>query len=150
MDRLSTHFTLAEFERSQTASRLRIPNRAPPSVIARLKVLSMKVLEPVRAWFGAVSINSGYRSPALNRQIGGAPASQHVLGEAADIECPGRANAEVAAWIAANLAFDQLILEFYTPGVPASGWVHVSYREGRLRREVLTITKRGTFKGLKA
>jgi hypothetical protein len=60
---------------------------------------------------------------------------------AADIEIPGIANAELAQWIVDNLDFTQVILEFYTPGIPDSGWVHVSYVPEDLRKQVLTATK---------
>lgn len=74
-----------------------------------------------------VTVSSGYRSPKVNAKAGGASTSQHVRGQAADMEIPGVSNYEVALWISKNLDFDQLILEFYTPGEPNSGWVHVSY-----------------------
>jgi hypothetical protein len=61
---------------------------------------------------------------------------------AADIEIPGVANADLASYIRDNLQFTQLILEFYTPGVPDSGWVHVSYDDKDLKKQVLTATRR--------
>ncbi len=107
----------------------------------------------MRAHFGLpVTISSWYRCPALNKAIGGVDKpgkiSQHVLGEAVDFEIPGVPNAEVAAWIRDNLEFDQCILEFYKPGIPDSGWIHVSYREGACRNTCLTINSTGTFEGL--
>jgi zinc D-Ala-D-Ala carboxypeptidase len=63
-------------------------------------------------------------------------------GRPADIEIPGIPNAELAEWIKDNLEFNQLILEFYTPGVPDSGWVHVSYIPEANRNQVLTATKK--------
>ena len=137
---LSPNFTLAELTKSQTAARRGISNAPPPPVIARLRTLCTEVLEPLRAEVGGpIVINSGYRSPALNRVIGGADTSQHTLGEAADIERPGLSNLALAqAVIDAGLPFDQLILEAYDPDQPGSGWVHISYRAGRLRRQVLT------------
>jgi hypothetical protein len=74
--------------------------------------------------------------------VGGSSRSQHCKGEAADIEVPGTPNAELAEWIRDNLEFDQLILEFYTSGVPDSGWVHVSYKtDGTNRKSILTATR---------
>jgi hypothetical protein len=61
---------------------------------------------------------------------------------AADIEIPGVPNAELAEWIKNNLEYTQLILEFYTPGIPDSGWVHVSYDPGNLKKQVMTATKK--------
>ena len=71
-----------------------------------------------------------------------------IQGEAVDIECPGTSNYEVAKWIFDNLQYDQLILEFYTPGIPDSGWVHVSLHldnEGMFinRKQALTAMKEG-------
>jgi uncharacterized protein YcbK (DUF882 family) len=142
---LSKHFHLREFTRSQTAARRGLDNMPGPVAIDALTLLCETLLEPVRREFGrAVVVNSGFRSPALNRAIGGARGSQHVLGEAADIEIPGLANAHVAQWIAAHLAFDQLILEAHVPGDPASGWVHVSIAPGRApRRPLLPATPKG-------
>jgi hypothetical protein len=61
---------------------------------------------------------------------------------AADIEIPGVANADLAGWIKENISFTQLILEFYTPGVPDSGWVHVSYDPANLKKQDLTATRK--------
>jgi zinc D-Ala-D-Ala carboxypeptidase len=141
---LSPNFTLAELTRSQAAARHGIDNSPPPAVLQALRTLCTEVLEPLRARIGGpLVINSGYRGPALNRRIGGAATSQHVLGEAVDIERPGLSNRALAqAIIDARIPFDQLILEAWHPAVPGSGWVHVSYRGGRLRGQVLTATVR--------
>jgi hypothetical protein len=61
---------------------------------------------------------------------------------AADIEIPGVPNADLAKWIKENLSYTQLILEFYTVGVPDSGWVHVSYDPANLKKQDLTATKK--------
>lgn len=133
---LTPHFTLAELTRTSKP----FPNVPGPTEIANMRRLCIKVLEPVRARFGQpVRVNSAFRSLKVNRAVGSKDGSQHRLGEAADIEIYGIANADLAEWIVANVPFDQVILEAYTPGVPNSGWVHVSYREGRLRRSVLTM-----------
>lgn len=139
--KLSDHFYLNEFEKSQTALRRGIVNRVPSELIHRLENLCQKVLEPARAAAGGRSmvVGSGYRCPKLNASVGGAESSQHVLAEAADVEMPGVSNYDLAYFIMRNGVFDQLILEFYTPGQPSSGWVHVSFTERYvLRHEVLT------------
>ena len=59
--------------------------------------------------------------------IGSSINSQHAKAEAVDFECVGVDNAEVADWVHKNLETDHLILEFYTPGEPNSGWIHASY-----------------------
>ena len=141
MVRLSENFTLSEYTKSQTAERKGIDNTPGEVHLERAKALFENVVQPVRDNFGVTIINSGYRGPDLNYTIGGSNTSQHCKGEAVDIECPGTANYEVAKWIEDNLDFDQLILEFYKPGIPDSGWVHVSYKEEGNRKSVLTAMK---------
>jgi len=147
--RISPNFTLAELTRSEVAARRGLPNIPGPAAIASLTTLCERVLEPLRARVGPIYVNSGFRSVAVNKAVGGVPTSQHCLGEAADIECPALDNVELARAIEAHCQFDQLILEFHTPGQPRSGWVHVSYRDGRLRRSVLTVSSRGTERGIR-
>lgn len=140
---ISEHFTLEEFLKSQTAARLGINNTPNDTVIRNLQALCHNVLEPVRLNYGRpVMISSGYRSLLLNHRIGGAATSQHCKGEAADFEVPGVPNLEVARWMEQHLNYDQLILEFYTPGQPSSGWVHVSW-QANYRNQELTAVKRG-------
>lgn len=141
MSRLSKNFSLAEFTKSQTALRLGLDNTPSEELINNAVLLAEKVLQPVRDHFGPTTINSGYRGPELNQAIGGSKTSQHMKCEAADIEVAGVPNYDVAEWIQNNLDFDQLILEFYTPGVPDSGWVHVSYSASNNRKEVMTAAR---------
>ena len=151
--RLSPHFTLGELIRSETAERKGIDNTPPPEIIPKLQRLCEEILEPVRENYGVpFRPNSGYRSEALNREIGGSPRSQHCLGEAVDIEIAGVSNYDLAKWIRDNLAFDQLILECYHRGVPNSGWVHVSLKpEEELNRNLaMTYTNRKYIDGLLA
>ena len=138
--KLTENFTLAEFEKSETASRRGIDNRTPDDAIREnLKALCVKVLQPVRDHFQqTVRINSGYRCHELTRAVGSSTRSQHCLGEAADIEIMGLSNYELAEWIRDNVDFDQLILENYTKGDPNSGWVHVSFCSHKQRKQVLT------------
>jgi zinc D-Ala-D-Ala carboxypeptidase len=138
---LSTHFTLEEMIKSQTAARKRISNIPDAAQTAALKLLCEKVLEPVRAHFQApVIVTSGFRCAKLNKAIGGSGTSQHCYGQAVDFGVHGVSDLEVAKWIRDNLRFDQLILEF-----PPEGWVHVSY-DATLRQQVLTAKRlsRGT------
>ena len=139
---LTANFTLEELVKSETALRKGIPNDPTPEVIESLKTLAEQVLQPVRNHYGkGVKVNSGYRSPDVNAAVGGSRTSDHCKGQAADIEIPGVPNAELAEWIAKNLKFTQIILEFYTKGVPDSGWVHVSYDPSNLKCQILTATK---------
>ncbi len=134
--RLSTHFWLDEFERSQVAARLGIDTRIDPEgpIAANLRRLCAELLQPLRDALGPVFVTSGYRPPALNRAIGGAERSAHLNGRAADIVVPGQAPADVARWAVEHLdGYDQVILEF-------GRWVHLAIApEGEApRRQALT------------
>ena len=140
---LSKNFTLSEMTKSETALRHDMDNTPGEKEIGNLKLLCEKVLQPIRDHYGkGVKVNSGFRHPDVNAKVGGSKTSDHCRGQAADIEIPGVANADLATWIKDNLQFRQLILEFYTPGVPDSGWVHVSYVAEDNKKEVLTATKK--------
>jgi hypothetical protein len=141
MVRLSQNFTIQEYIKSQTALRQGIDNTPTEEHMGNATALFRNVVQKVRDQFGVTVINSGYRGEALNKAVGGSSKSQHCKGEAVDIECPGTPNYDIAKWIEDNLDFDQLILEFYTPGVPDSGWVHVSYKSEGNRKSVLTAMK---------
>ena len=132
---LSEHFKLSEFTQSGTARRHKVKNVPGPREVERLRFLCVKSLEPMRRRFGAIRITSGFRCKKLNALVGGSPTSQHVLGEAADINVP---NAEVGMkmydYIRCNLDFDQLIYEQRRK--TATRWLHVSYRtDGNNRRQ---------------
>ena len=134
---LSKHFTLEEFEKSQTATRKGIKNKAGSGEIKNLGDLCYEILEPVRAKFDKpVTITSGYKT------------SQHTTGNAVDFEIAGVSNLEIALWISNHTNFDQLLLEYYT-GEPSSGWVHVSYdSEKTNRKQVLTFDGKSYTNGL--
>ena len=140
---LSKHFTIQEACRSMTASRCGIDNTPPPSVAKSLLLVAENILEPIRKNYGIpFAPQSWYRCLELNTKIGSKPTSQHIKGQAVDIEVPSISNLKLAQWIAKNLEFDQLLLEYYKDDDPYSGWVHVSYVEGEKRNEVLTIGKK--------
>ena len=141
MVKLSKNFTIQEYIKSQTALRQGIDNTPTEEHMGNATALFRNVVQKVRDQFGVTVINSGYRGEALNKAVGGSSTSQHCKGEAVDIECPGTPNYDVAKWIEDNLDFDQLILEFYTPGIPDSGWVHVSYKSEGNRKQSLTAMK---------
>jgi uncharacterized protein YcbK (DUF882 family) len=140
---LSTNFTLSEMTKSETALRYGMDNTPTESEIENLRILCESVLQKVRDYYGmGVKVNSGFRHPLVNAKVGGSTTSDHCKGFAADIEIPGVANADLAEWIKENCEFRQLILEFYTVGVPDSGWVHVSYNPADNKKQVLTATKK--------
>ena len=142
MTQLTEHFTLEEMIVSPTAKRLGLSNTPTAEHIENMRYCCEKILEPVRAKFGPVTVNSSYRAPRVNQAVGGSKTSQHVNGQAIDFEVKGVDNKTVADWVADNLEFDQVILEFYTKGDKNSGWVHASIKkEGGNRRQRLIATK---------
>lgn len=144
MTQLTKNFSLHELTKSETALRYDMDNTPGAVEIANLTDLAGKVLQPIRDHYGkGVKVNSGFRHPEVNAKVGGSKTSDHCKGQAADIEIPGVPNAELAEWIKDNLEFRQLILEFYTVGIPDSGWVHVSFVDGDNKKQVMTATKQG-------
>lgn len=130
---LSPHFSLREMTLSATAIRLHLDNTPPAEATQRLTHLCHSVLEPLRRRVGRVLITSGYRSKRVNQAVGGAPASQHCLGEAADLYVSSTEQAEkYARIILAETDFDQLILE--PRGERRKRWLHVSYTRRRANR----------------
>lgn len=132
MTKLSEHFTLEELTFSATAQRKQIDNNPPAEVLENMKRLAAG-LEEVRAALGnkPMRINSGYRSPKLNRAVGGARLSAHMAGYAADFVCPefGSPLKIVKALAATGIQFDKLIQE--------GTWVHISFAP-EARRQLLT------------
>ena len=147
---LSKHFKLSEFEKSSTATRLGIKNKAGSGEIKNLTDLCYAVLEPVRAKFEKpIMVTSGYRSEELCVAIKSSKTSQHTKGQAVDFEIAGVSNLQLAIWIENNCDFDQLILEFWKEDEGAnSGWVHCSYNEGNNRKQVLTFNGKEFKNGL--
>jgi zinc D-Ala-D-Ala carboxypeptidase len=137
---LTEHFSMKELTHSQTAIKNGIPNiPKDPQVVANLTLLCEKVLEPLREGMKCpIRISSGYRSPELNKLIGGAKASQHNIGEAVDIDLDEK-NAELFSYIVNNLDFDQIIWEFGDDKNP--DWVHVSYKAAGNRKQLLKALK---------
>ena len=137
--KLSQHFDLSEFTRSESAKREGLDNTPTPEHLQNLKVLCEKVLEPIRLRFGSINISSGYRGKMLNHFIGGSVNSDHCVGRAADLDMDdvgtGVTNKEIFEYIKDNLEFDQLINEFNY------SWVHVGYRLGANRKQVLKAVK---------
>ena len=139
--RVSKNFALSEMVKSATAERLNVDNSPSDIHLVNLTHLAIHILQPVRDQFGVITINSGYRSPALNAKVGGSKTSQHCNGQAADFESFSTPNPDLAKWIANNLEFDQLILEFHDGVNPNSGWVHCSYNLMGNRKKIMTALK---------
>ena len=122
--RLSENFTLGEMVKSATAQKLGIVNVPMRYHIMNLRNLCKTVLQPLRNQFGPIFINSGYRCPALNEAVHGVGASQHMLGEAADIHIRNiEEGIRYFDFILTHCKFDQLLFEYSKSGV---AWIHVS------------------------
>jgi len=136
--KLTNNFSLKELTASQTAERKGINNNPNEDQINKLKLLCEKVLQPIRDHYGkVVTVSSGYRSVELCEAIGSSKNSQHAKAEAADFEIYGVSNAELCKWIADNLEFDQMILEYHNLDEPNSGWIHCSYKAEDNRKQIL-------------
>ena len=150
MEKVSKYVSLKEVTKSITALRKGIDNTPTFEQLERIKTLAEKVFDPLREWVGgAVKINSGFRSGALNMAIGGSSTSQHCAnnGAAFDIDDTfgHKTNAEMFDYILKNLDFDQIIWEFGTDENP--DWVHVSYvSEENNRKQILRARKNSNNK----
>lgn len=137
--RLTAHFALEELVCTQHRG---LDNTPPPEVVANLRTTAAR-MEEVRRLLRdrVITVTSGYRSPALNRAVGGVRTSAHLTGHAVDFNCYGfGAPLEVCRAIAeSEIGFDQLIQE--------GTWVHVSF-EPRMRRQILTRRAGGYAPGL--
>jgi len=149
--KLSNSFSLSEMLKSNTANRRGIEEQYNPSkeVIDNLTKLSKKVLQPIRDSLEMpVRVTSGYRCKELNKAIGGSSKSQHVKGEAADIELWIRGQEKNAILLdeIINLSFrneidfDQLIIEYPINDVPK--WIHISYSD-KNRKQILIAERIG-------
>ena len=137
---LTDHFTREEMERSSTAIRLGLSNLCPPEMVDNMLLVAI-VLEKIRAHFKKpIHVTSCFRSPAVNRAVGGSPTSAHRVALAADFEVKDVANYDVCKWVIENITdYDQIINEFPETG----GWVHIGFTHGTPRKQALTARKNG-------
>ena len=137
--RLSKNFVLSEITRSNTARRKGISNEPDKEHLANLQPIITELIQPMRDAIGPIRISSGYRSPKLNRAIGGSSRSQHCKGEALDLQFwkDGQMNNQIMYdWILdSGLEFDQMINEF------DFAWIHISFSSGKNRKQVLEAYK---------
>lgn len=141
MERISANISYAEAVASVTGERRGIRNVPSAKVLANMQRTAEAIFEPLRAHFDApINVISFFRSPELNRAVGGSQTSQHMTGEAMDLRgMGGITNAQLFHYIKDHLPFDQLIWEFGTNTEPS--WVHVSYSASRPRRQVLRAVR---------
>lgn len=143
--KLSPNFTLAEMTKSLTALNRGLDNTPPPFAVENLRLLCVHVLQPIRDHFGKpMTIQSGYRSANVNRAVGGSFKSQHMSGQAADIEIAGVSNADI--WrFAQSLDYDQLIAEHLSKTDPSAGWIHISYNKDGNRKQAISAVGGGRY-----
>ena len=137
--KLTEHFTTEEFERSSTAIRLGLDNTIPEEIMPNAKLMAA-TLETIRAKFSRpIRVTSCYRSPEVNKAVGGSPKSAHLNALAVDFTVEGFDNRRVCEILKTMLTnFDQIIYEF-----GESGWVHLGLSKTAPRGEVLSAVKEG-------
>ena len=132
--KLTENFTISELIYSYTAQVNKIDNRPSVQVIENLKALCENILQPLRDHFACpIIITSGFRSPKLNKKIGGVANSQHIEGKAADFIIPAVDLKTVFKWIKNNLVYDQHLYEYNSKDV----WIHVSYDRSHNRKQAI-------------
>jgi zinc D-Ala-D-Ala carboxypeptidase len=136
MPKLTQHFSVEEMTFSETAVRHGLDNRPNTRIIQNLTELCEELLEPIRELAGGpINVTSGYRSAMVNSVVGGSLNSQHMSGEAADINCPLFNPQTLFNRIRnSDVNFDQLINEF-------GSWVHVSFVSGRKNKQEVLIAR---------
>ncbi len=132
--KIMLNFKLSELIHSDTAINNNINNMPDINSLDNLLNLIVYCLQPIRELIKKpMIITSGYRNAHVNQLVGGAATSRHCLGEAADFKIKGMKPNQIIQLIQkSNLVFDQLINEHNL-------WVHISYRKGKNRKQVLTI-----------
>lgn len=143
--KLSRNFNLSEFTNSTAARINNVPNDPGDVELANL-AYTASMLEEVRELLGRnpIIITSGYRSPKLNKIVGGSKNSQHMTGQAIDFICPKFGTpADIVAKIKhSDIKYDQLICEFFDKSNPEKGWVHISFTKAP-RLQALWIDENG-------
>lgn len=150
MSDVSKHFSWAELTRTGSTELQAINREEAEKYRAALTALATTILEPIRAKFGPIKINSAFRGASVNAKVGGSKTSQHLKGEAADIVAPSVTVEELHRWIVteSGLPYGQCILEKTAPARPYS-WVHVSlgepWRKDTLCRQALVYDGAGRY-----
>ena len=143
MENISKHISYHEGTYSRTAERRDLDNTPNKEQLKCMKEVAENLFEPLRKWVGGpIKINSFFRGEPVNTAIGGSTRSQHMKGQAIDIDdtFKHKTNAEMYHYIKDNLDFDQMIWEFGTDKNP--NWLHISWVSHRPNRKKLTIAKK--------
>jgi zinc D-Ala-D-Ala carboxypeptidase len=146
MEKISKHVSWKEGTYSRTGERLNLENTPNEDQIKCMKDIAENIFEPLRKWVGGpIKINSFFRGEPVNTAIGGSKRSQHMKGQAMDIDDTFgyKTNAEMFHYIKDNLDFDQMVWEFGTTHPDGNpNWLHVSHVTHRENRKKLTIAKK--------
>ena len=140
---ISKHISYHEGTYSQTGVRRDLDNTPDDDQLNRMEKVAENLFEPLREWVGGpIKINSFFRGEPVNTAIGGSRKSQHMKGQAIDIDDTfgHKTNAEMYHYVKDNLDFDQLIWEFGTDKNP--NWLHISWVSHRPNRKKLTVAKK--------
>tara|TARA_R100001591_G_scaffold112282_1_gene124552 strand:+ start:396 stop:857 length:462 start_codon:yes stop_codon:yes gene_type:complete len=143
MEKISKHISYHEGTYSRTAERRELDNTPNKEQLKCMKEVAENLFEPLRKWVGGpIKINSFFRGEPVNTAIGGSRKSQHMKGQAIDIDDTfgHKTNAEMYHYIKDNLDFDQMIWEFGTDKNP--NWIHISWVSHRPNRKKLTVAKK--------
>ena len=140
---ISKHISYKEATHSNTALRRNLDNTPNDEQLKCMKEVAENLFEPLRKWVGGpIKVNSFFRGEPVNTAIGGSKRSQHMKGQAIDIDDTfgHKTNAEMYHYIKDNLDFDQMIWEFGDDKNP--NWLHISWVSHRPNRKKLTIAKK--------
>lgn len=132
---MAKYFTISELSRSTKAQAMGVDNTPTPGAAENLNRLMEQALDPLReAWGKPIYVNSGYRSPAVNKAVGGVPTSHHLKGMAADITTGNAVDNRKLYQLAQDmmLPFTQLIGKQY-----GFGWLHISLDPQNVKRQLL-------------
>ena len=131
MEKISEHISYTE----ATATSKKLPNIPSDKELEAMKLVALLCFEPMRKWYGKpLKVNSFFRSKEVNKAVGGASTSQHLFGEAIDLTTGNKEdNKKLFEWAKKNLTYDPILAEYNY------SWIHISYRSGKNRMQVLHI-----------
>jgi hypothetical protein len=133
--RLSTHFQLMNLSSRTLVSKTRITGPRSQEYVGNLQILAQNCLEPIKKRYPNMFVSSGFRNTSKSST------SQHLVGQAADMQFSGTSKSEyyaIAQWIKDNCPYDQLILEYKDRGTGLP-WIHISCKASGNRNEVMTF-----------
>ena len=132
---ISKYVSYDEATKSQTAIRHGIKNEPNEQELEFMKIVAQKCFDPIREFYGKpLRVSSFFRCLELNKKVGGSKTSQHVKGQAIDIDAGSKKeNKKIFEFAKSKLEFDQLINEY------DYSWIHISYNHNKNRKQVLVI-----------